>query len=127
MNLSTSTLRCYVSILIIFGATIYKSNFKIPYTCNADVLIFIYLAKMRAMVHGKATKSEGRARNNLKKRRSQAFRLHRLPPVSKAMTYSTLVRVGYILHAHGFIASPLSLEYVLHVVYVCVYVRMYIF
>uniref|UniRef100_A0A0E0F6A4 F-box domain-containing protein n=1 Tax=Oryza meridionalis TaxID=40149 RepID=A0A0E0F6A4_9ORYZ len=35
---------------------------------------------MRAMVHGKATKSEGRARNNLKKRRSQAFRLHRLPP-----------------------------------------------
>uniref|UniRef100_A0A0D3HNK3 F-box domain-containing protein n=1 Tax=Oryza barthii TaxID=65489 RepID=A0A0D3HNK3_9ORYZ len=35
---------------------------------------------MRAVVHGKATKSEGCARINLKKRRSQTFRLHRLPP-----------------------------------------------
>uniref|UniRef100_A0A0E0MG33 F-box domain-containing protein n=1 Tax=Oryza punctata TaxID=4537 RepID=A0A0E0MG33_ORYPU len=33
---------------------------------------------MRAVVHGKATKSEGCARNNLKKR-PQAFRLHHLP------------------------------------------------
>ncbi|XP_066161644.1 F-box protein At5g03100 [Oryza sativa Japonica Group] len=35
---------------------------------------------MRAVVHGKGTKSEGCARINMKKRISQAFRLHRLPP-----------------------------------------------